>query len=346
MLCRTRQSINSINIMKLKTEFSADWKSWIQVNLKRGVKKTHIFNILVENGFSYESVVREMNFEPQLKQKLSDEWKEWLNENISKNHDKDGLFKVLLMHGFSFDEIKAQMKYEPSVPLDELIDPLTSISPFNADKIKFAQFKKSKKESLLMLNAVKIPTNELEIFYIDNFLDNRECRHLRKLIRSKLRPSELSSPEADKSFRTSQTCDLSELNDKITESIDDRICNLLQIEKDLSEPMQGQYYEVGQEFKPHTDFFEDHELKTNGGVLGQRTYTVMIYLNSTHQGGETTFPCINEEFSPHEGKAIIWCNLKSDLSPNAFSMHHAKPVQKGYKAIITKWFRTGVPVKS
>ena len=72
----------------------------------------------------------------------------------------------------------------------------------------------------------------------------------------------------------------------------------------------------------------------------------MIYLNSTEQGGETTFPLIDEEFSPSEGKAIIWCNLNPDLSPNNFSIHHARKVRKGYKAIITKWFRTGIPIPS
>ena len=88
--------------MKLKTKFSAEWKSWIQSNLKRGVEKPYIFNMLIENGFSYQSVVKEMKFEPELKQTLSNEWKDWLNENISKNQNKDGLFKILLMHGFSF----------------------------------------------------------------------------------------------------------------------------------------------------------------------------------------------------------------------------------------------------
>ena len=332
--------------MKLKTKFSADWKSWIQLNLEKGVEKTYIFNTLVENGFSYQSVVKEMNFEPKLKQTLSDEWKDWLSENISKNQNKDGLFKVLLMHGFSFDAIKAQMNYEPSVPLDELIDPLKISSDFETNNIESAQIKLNRKKSLLASNAVKIGTDKLEIFYIDNFLDNRECRHLIKTIRSKLRPSELSSPDADKFFRTSKTCDLADLNNNIVQNIDNKICNLLQINKGLSEPIQGQYYEVGQEFKPHTDFFEDHELEINGGSLGQRSYTVMIYLNSPEEGGETTFPLIDEEFSPREGKAVIWCNLNLDMSPNNFSMHHAKQVRKGYKAIITKWFRTGIPVTS
>ena len=332
--------------MKLKTKFSTDWKSWIQLNLKRGVEKSYIFNVLIDNGFSYQSVVKEMKFEPELKQTLSDEWKDWLNENISKNQNKDGLFKILLMHGFSFDAIKAQMKYEPSAPLDALIDPLKIIGDTDSNNIESAQVKLNEKKPLLTSNAVRLKTDKLEIFYIDNFLDNYECKHLIKAIRSKLRPSELSSPDADKFFRTSKTCDLAALNDSIIQSIDNKICSLMQIKKELSEPIQGQYYEVGQEFKPHTDFFEDHELEINGGALGQRSYTVMIYLNSTEQGGETTFPLIDEEFSPSEGKAVIWCNLNPDMSPNNFSMHHAKQVRKGYKAIITKWFRTGIPTTS
>ncbi len=332
--------------MKLKTKFSADWKSWIQLNLERGVEKAYIFNMLVENGFSYQSVVEEMEFEPELKQALSNEWKDWLNENISKNQNKDGLFKVLLMHGFSFDAIKTQMNYEPSVPLDELIDPLKISSDFEINNIEYTQLQDNGKKLFLTPNAVKLKTDKLEIFYIENFLDTDECQHLIKTIRSRLRPSELSSPDADKFFRTSKTCDLTQLNDNIVQNIDNKICKVLQIEKDLSEPIQGQYYEVGQEFKPHTDFFEDHELEINGGALGQRSYTVMIYLNSTEEGGETTFPLIDEEFSPREGKAVIWCNLNPDMSPNNFSMHHAKQVRKGYKAIITKWFRTGIPAPS
>ena len=87
-----------------------------------------------------------MNFEPELKQTLPDEWRDWVNENISKNQNKDGLFKVLLMHGFSFDAIKAQMKYETSVPLDELIDPLTIIS--TSKQIILNYLNRKKKQAL------------------------------------------------------------------------------------------------------------------------------------------------------------------------------------------------------
>ena len=59
--------------MKFKTKFSRDWKSWIRLNLEKGVEKTYIFNTLLENGFSYRSTVKEMNFEPELKQTLPNE---------------------------------------------------------------------------------------------------------------------------------------------------------------------------------------------------------------------------------------------------------------------------------
>jgi len=77
-------------------------------------------------------------------------------------------------------------------------------------------------------------------------------------------------------------------------------------------PSQGQYYELTQEFKPHTDYFEPYELERNSTpTLGQRTWTFMVYLN----------------------------NLKADGTPNYDTLHHGVPVKAGYKAIITKWFR-------
>ena len=99
------------------------------------MSKTYIFNILLENGFSYRAAKQEMGFEAEIIDTISEEWKAWLNENISMGQNKDGLFKVLLMHGFSFDAIKAEMKYEPLIPLDQLEDPLKTSSFFEINNI-------------------------------------------------------------------------------------------------------------------------------------------------------------------------------------------------------------------
>ena len=57
-------------------------------------------------------------------------------------------------------------------------------------------------------------------------------------------------------------------------------------------------------------------------------------------GGETSFANINTSFQPTTGAAVIWNSLNPDGSTNMNSLLQAHPVTKGYKAIITKWFRS------
>ena len=37
----------------MKTIFSPEWKSWIQTNIDNGHDKDHLFNILIDEDFSY-----------------------------------------------------------------------------------------------------------------------------------------------------------------------------------------------------------------------------------------------------------------------------------------------------
>ena len=59
------------------------------------------------------------------------------------------------------------------------------------------------------------------------------------------------------------------------------------IDPAYGEPLQGQRYDVGQEFKAHTDYFEpggaDYDRFCS--VAGQRTWTFMVYLNAVDAGG-------------------------------------------------------------
>ena len=89
--------------------------------------------------------------------------------------------------------------------------------------------------------AIEIQNSKLPIYYVDNFLSEMECNHLIKMIRSNLRPSKIASPDDDKLFRTSQTCDFIDHYDETIKRVDERICGLLNEDKCLSEPIQGQY---------------------------------------------------------------------------------------------------------
>ena len=187
----------------------------------------------------------------------------------------------------------------------------------------------------------KVDAEGIQLYVLDDFMTPDECDAVVRVMEKSLRPSTITSGTDYASFRTSSTCDLGHQSAKIVEKIDKKIARTLGIRLSWSEVIQGQKYEVGQEFKAHTDFFEpgSKEFRTFAGDMGQRTWTFMVNLNETTKGGATHFTVIDKMFYPKRGRAIIWNNLNEDGTPNSKTMHHGMPVEEGSKMIITKWFR-------
>ncbi len=154
------------------------------------------------------------------------------------------------------------------------------------------------------------------------------------------RPSTVSDFNGDAHFRTSETCDFDH-DDPISVHVDDMIESLTGLDRRYGEPLQGQRYAVGQEFKAHTDYFEpdgdDYDLYCS--VAGQRTWTVMIYLNEPIAGGATRFKAIDKIIHPETGKLLAWNNRRDDGSPNPSTLHTGMKVRAGTKYVLTKWFR-------
>ena len=173
-----------------------------------------------------------------------------------------------------------------------------------------------------------------------DFLDPGECDELIARIDAQRRPSEIADDQGIDAFRTSETCDL-DWRDPVVAAVDSRIAELLGLPLETSEPLQGQRYAQGQEFKPHTDTFEpggaaffEHCAET-----GQRTWTAMIYLNRPEDGGATRFKRIGKTVQPETGKLLAWNNLLPNGSPNPATLHQGMKVRRGTKYILTKWFR-------
>jgi prolyl 4-hydroxylase len=124
-------------------------------------------------------------------------------------------------------------------------------------------------------------------------------------------------------------------------SVDRRIADLLGLDLGASEPLQGQRYAPGQEFKPHTDTFEPggYDYYVHTADSGQRTWTAMVYLNVPDDGGATRFKTIGKTIQPETGKLVTWNNLLPDGTPNPATLHQGMKVRRGVKYIITKWFR-------
>ncbi|PCI87991.1 MAG: proline hydroxylase [Hyphomicrobiales bacterium] len=271
---------------------------------------------------------------------FTQDWIDWIDENVNSGMNKDGIFKILLENGYEHEQIKTQMKHEPAQKI-----PSQSVGKFHIGK-------KVVDEKLLppvisIEGGTRLDTDKAEFYLIENFLNEEECATIIEKIQDHLRPSLMVDHDTKKSsFRTSRTCDMGALNDPFINMIDERICQTIGIDAAFSEAIQGQFYEVGQEFKAHTDFFEKNELPDHDNGYGQRSFTFFIYLNEVEEGGHTDFPMLGVTGVPKIGDALIWNSLNADGSCNYNTLHHGMPVRKGWKAVITKWFRLKSPTKS
>ena len=186
----------------------------------------------------------------------------------------------------------------------------------------------------------RVPSPKLTLFIKRGFLDTATCAALCEAVDATRRPSTLSDSNGDPTYRTSETGDLDPF-DTLVIDLNARIVALTGLDPAHGEPIQGQRYAIGQEFKPHTDYFEPEgvDYERYCSVAGNRTWTVMIYLNEPDAGGATRFKAIDKIVQPETGKLLAWNNRRPDGSLNPATLHHGMKVRAGTKYVITKWFR-------
>src|SRR3546814_17559977 len=110
-----------------------------------------------------------------------------------------------------------------------------------------------------------------------------------------------------------------------------KLSHFLGIDPAYGEPIQGQRYAVGQEFKPHTDYFDPKgsDFATYCATAGNRSWTLMVYLNQPEAGGATRFIKIGKTIQPEPGKLLAWNNRISPGHYNPATLHHGLKVRAG-----------------
>jgi prolyl 4-hydroxylase len=186
----------------------------------------------------------------------------------------------------------------------------------------------------------RVPNPKVELFTLPGFLPGELCEALIGLIDANRRPSTIADANGDQYFRTSETCDLDPAEPAV-QDLEQRLFALNGIDPAHGEPVQGQRYAVGQEFKAHTDYFEPDgaDWERYCTIPGQRTWTFMIYLNEVEAGGGTRFSIPRKIIQPETGKLLAWNNRRPDGRPNPNTLHHGMKVRNGVKYVITKWYR-------
>ncbi|QZD90494.1 2OG-Fe(II) oxygenase [Qipengyuania aurantiaca] len=179
-----------------------------------------------------------------------------------------------------------------------------------------------------------------ELFLMPGFLAPTECARLIELIESNLLPSPLFSDPTGTGARTSQTHYFSAEEPEVA-ALCAKLDDLLGLERRHAETVQGQRYDVGQEYRHHRDFFrverEHWQLERRRG--GQRTWSAMVYLNAVEAGGETDFPVLDLSVAPEPGLLVAWNNVDRHGHPNPATLHAGMPVEAGRKYVVTQWYR-------
>jgi prolyl 4-hydroxylase len=189
-------------------------------------------------------------------------------------------------------------------------------------------------------NAFRLPVKEADLFVIRDALTPADCAGLIELIDKDRYPSGILSDTPDPGFRTSESCNM-DARHPLVVSVEAKINAVMGIQPELGETIQGQRYAVGQQFKPHHDFFyiDQGYYKAEAETGGQRTWTAMAFLNEPEAGGQTNFPELGVKITPRAGNLFAWNNMDSEGEPNRFTLHQGMPVIAGVKYVITKWFR-------
>ena len=187
---------------------------------------------------------------------------------------------------------------------------------------------------------IKKISDHFSVKIIDHFLTSEECDLLKEkgeslYVRSQVSASEGNGSEIS-SIRTSSSAFLVQ-KDSFFDDIRERAAQLINLNKERFESIQLTSYTKGQLYDAHSDAFADYD--TDALKEGQRTDTVLVYLNDDYEGGGTFFPYLNKIIKAKKGRAVTWKSLDENGKIDPLGTHGGLPVMNGRKYICNLWAR-------
>jgi hypothetical protein len=136
--------------------------------------------------------------------------------------------------------------------------------------------------------------------------------------------------------RTSTTTSeawMGETTIRLLRRVERRLYRRFAVRPDHLEQWQAVHYRRGERFDEHHDagFF-------GADVLGERTISVVLYLDDQPTGGAIWFPALRQRIQPQPGRLLVWPNLLPDGTPDPRMRHVACPARRG-KTTLTVWER-------
>lgn len=247
-----------------------------------------------------------------VKNTINDKWKIYICKQIKNNVPIHKLEKILIKHNYSI-EIIYELLYK-NININK------KLNNFNKNYLY----------------------NDPEIYTINNFLSDEECKLFIDLGNKNLKKAMVGLQKTSNGRSGSNNWISHNFND-LTKKIANRISKLVNISLDNAESFQVIHYNKNQQYKKHFDaWMHDNSKKTLKKMKygGQRMLSCLCYLNDVDEGGQTKFIKLNKEVTPTKGTLLVFSNTIKDTNiRHPMSLHAGMPVIKGEKYAFTIWFR-------
>ena len=186
------------------------------------------------------------------------------------------------------------------------------------------------------------------IYYIDNFVKDKEIDFIINSSKNNLKKADVSYLDKDKlayknfTGRTNRSYWLAKDKDPIVLKLCKRIAKEINCNWKNFENYQVIHYNPGEEYKYHFDAYDKNnkeKYEAFCGERGNRLKTVLVYLNDVEEGGGTGFKKINKIVNPKKGRMVVFENVNKDNIIYKRSLHAGLPVIKGEKWAFNLWLR-------
>ncbi|MFI2231806.1 2OG-Fe(II) oxygenase [Nocardia testacea] len=260
----------------------------------------------------------------------------WINEKLEQGSSPESIIESMSSDGFEKDAateaVHSLLRGEMPGASPYEYDP----SPVLPDRVVHAHDRK-----IYALLRIEKP----QMILFDDVLSADECDQIIEMSESRLQPSATIDPATglfeQAATRTSESFMFALSENPLIDRVDRRISALMNCPRTYGEGLQVVRYRSGGQYVPHFDFFSPSDpgsiFHLTGG--GQRTATLIVYLNDVEAGGATHFPDAGVSVSPRKGQALYFRYFNNIGQLDPATLHAGLPVLAGQKWIINKWVR-------
>ena len=180
----------------------------------------------------------------------------------------------------------------------------------------------------------------------ENFMPAAACNWLIAQAETRLSPAtiydQVTGGTAEDERRSNSQCDLDvETSGVLTFILRARIGAITGRPELAMEIPKVLHYQAGETFEEHCDYLDPSipAYRQELAQRGQRSHTLLVYLNDDFVGGETFFTKLDLAHKGARGDALLFANVNDAGEPDGDTVHVGMPPTSGEKWLFSQWIR-------